>query len=177
MIHVLAFTLHRVLERMASSLAPAPVLDDSTAVRQLMQAGEKGKKGKKEASTTSALVRVGTAAAEAGQRKSASQEVSEALEAVVPDIMEVIMDDVVGERAKARQSDTYVSRSRAMEARVCKSYNTYELLARCIPFLPSPAIHSVRVAPLSGGPRAGSIHMHMTLVVWVADLGTAHRTP
>lgn len=97
------------------------------------------------------------AAASSSSDEDAEQQ-SEAAVAFVeclPSIMAIIMDDVAGRRAEERSDDSgYKPKVAAREARVCKSYDSYELVATCIPFLPNEAIHAI-VAPLVAALESG----------------------
>ena len=142
MVHVLAYTMHAVLFGLAPQLMPPPANEDSAAVSAVVDAAASGAadgSGKEDGDGDEAMGQDG----DDDDDHASNWDGSRALASVLPDIMDVVMDDVVGERAKARSSDTYVSKSRAIEARTCKSYDTFELLAKCTPFLPSDAIHSV----------------------------------
>ena len=57
-------------------------------------------------------------------------------------LVDIVMEDIVGSVAKARQKDSgYTPKVPMKESRTCRSYDTFEMLARSIPFLPHSAVH------------------------------------
>jgi hypothetical protein len=68
----------------------------------------------------------------------------------LPTLLSMLMEDVMGESSDARHADSGYKPNVVMqlkEAKVCKSFDTMEIVARCIPFLPDSSIHTL-TAPL-----------------------------
>ena len=68
----------------------------------------------------------------------------------LPTLLGMLMEDVMGESSDARHADSGYKPSAVMqlkEAKHCKSFDTMEIVARCIPFLPDASIHTL-TAPL-----------------------------
>lgn len=150
--HVRGHALYAVLEALSEQLkpAPAPALP-----------------GVSTAQSSTAAVDVDTGSVPQAQPAAAAHSF---LLASLPSILHMIMDDAVGETAAARgagitsfsggkgaggegeqgQQSAGYKPSKELKLREAKSSragDTMELLARCVPFLPSPAIHSL-TAPL-----------------------------
>ena len=69
---------------------------------------------------------------------------SSGLVAALPRILTLVMDDVLGEAAEARAADSgYAPKTALREAKRCRGYESLEIVARCIPFLPSTAVHTL----------------------------------
>ena len=62
-------------------------------------------------------------------------------------IIPILDDDIFGRVAQQRNSEDYRPRSALIEAKTCKSYDSFELLARSLTFLPCLSIH-VLVSPM-----------------------------
>lgn len=72
------------------------------------------------------------------------------LSEALPTLLGMLMEDVMGESSDARHADSGYKPSAVMqlkEAKHCKSFDTMEIVARCIPFLPDASIHTL-TAPL-----------------------------
>jgi len=82
----------------------------------------------------------------------------QSLVSCMPGILDVVMMDVMGAVSLARQKDSgYRPKVALAEAKSCKSYDTYALLARCIPFLPHPAVHALLAPPLLALSTQGTV--------------------
>ena len=62
-------------------------------------------------------------------------------------LIPILDDDIFGRVAQQRQSEDYRPKSALSEAKTCKSYDTFEILARSVTFLPCLSIH-VLVSPM-----------------------------
>ena len=64
-----------------------------------------------------------------------------AIDLHLTNIIPILDDDIFGRVAQQRQSEDYRPKSALSEAKTCKSYDTFEILARSITFLPCLSIH------------------------------------
>ena len=62
-------------------------------------------------------------------------------------IVPILDDDIFGRVAQQRNAEGYRPKSQLIEAKTCKSYDSFELLARSLTFLPCLSIH-VLVSPM-----------------------------
>ncbi|OQS03841.1 U3 small nucleolar RNA-associated protein [Thraustotheca clavata] len=62
------------------------------------------------------------------------------LDECIPKILAILVRDIFGDIGEQR-SDKAEFKSKMKEAKSCRSYDSFELVARCINFLPSPTIH------------------------------------
>lgn len=159
--HVLGHALHGVIRGMVPALTPpaASGSDDDAAAEDLATAAEE--EGQTDAADGDASMADGdekdeehegvkTTAALDAAASTWCEAHSKALVDVLPELMDIIMEDVAGKRAEERSSESgYKSRTALKESKTCRSYDTFEILCRVSPFLPSPAVHSL-LGPLVG---------------------------
>lgn len=143
MVHVLGFAIHSLLEGLSSQLVPLPVKESSPGVKALLRDGgvAGGDGGARDENTRSNDDSDGASSEDAHMER--QRAASDALVETLPTVMQIVIDDVIGDRAAARGSAGYNPKQALKEARACRSYDTFELLCRCVPFLPNPAVHSV----------------------------------
>ncbi|CAK4443168.1 unnamed protein product [Aphanomyces euteiches] len=65
---------------------------------------------------------------------------SSPLDDCVPLIVNILVRDIFGDVGDERAEKT---KSKTKEAKACRSFDSFELVARCINFLPNPTIHSL----------------------------------
>ena len=134
MVHVLSFSLHAILSGVYAN--PQNRLEDTP-------------------SSSDTIMGDASKAEEASVPKS--------VDFLLKDLIEILDDDIFGRVAQQRNSENYRPRSQLSEAKTCKSYDTFELLARNLTFLPCLSVHvlvSPLVSKLDGGMHyedAGSI--------------------
>ena len=72
---------------------------------------------------------------------------SSTIDLLIPEVIQVLDDDIFGRVAQQRNSENYRPRSQLSEARTCKSYDTFEILAKHLTFLPCLSVHML-VSPI-----------------------------
>ncbi|KDO34978.1 hypothetical protein SPRG_01040 [Saprolegnia parasitica CBS 223.65] len=72
----------------------------------------------------------------------ASTPVLSPLDECIPKILNILVRDLFGDVSEHRSDKAeHKTKSKMKEARSCRSYDSFELVARCINFLPNPTIH------------------------------------
>jgi len=85
----------------------------------------------------------------------------------LPDLLEVVIEDVLGKVAMAKDPECgYVPKYPMAESRSCRGFLTFELVAGCIPFLPHPAVYQL-IAPLLASLADGGVTDQKTLAAVV----------
>jgi len=81
----------------------------------------------------------------------------ESLVAALPDLLAVVMEDVMGKVAMARDPESgYIPKFPMVESKTCRSFDTFECIARNIPFLPHPCVYQLTTPLLSALGEGGS---------------------
>lgn len=142
-VHIMGHALFAVVEALAPSMIPSqPALPANAA-------------GAAEADAASSSPVVDDAGTSIAEAKPGSSYLAKSL----PMLLGMVMEDVMGEAAEARdEASGYKPKAQLAEAKKCRSYETMEVVSRCIPFLPDPAIHTLTaplIAALEDDRRAG----------------------
>ncbi|OQR92919.1 U3 small nucleolar RNA-associated protein [Achlya hypogyna] len=95
------------------------------------------------------------------------------LDECVPKILAILVRDIFGDVGETRR-DKAEHKSKMKEARSCRSYDSFELVARCINFLPNPTIHVLLlpiVQTLEGSAMDGKALLNVRNVLQRVALG------
>lgn len=137
-VHVLGHALHAVVTALVPQLEAAAAAAAATA----------GAAPPTAASDKSAAVPVAEKTVDGIEPPPLPDALANLVDAL-PTIVDLILDDVLGEAAEARDVESGYNPSHSLvEAKRCRSHETLEAVMRCIPFLPYPTIHAV-TAPLA----------------------------
>ncbi|RHY18543.1 hypothetical protein DYB25_002872 [Aphanomyces astaci] len=150
MVHVLSYTLFAILEKVADACeqrAPPPLTETETTTETVTET---------ETETTTTIL------------------FASPLDECVPKIVAILVRDIFGDVGDEREDKA--SKSKTKEARACRSFDSFELLARCINFLPNPTIHTlllpvVQSLASTSASRKGKVLLNVRTVLSRVALG------